>query len=124
MDFLPHGWGSSTRLQPRRNDVSDPGTTGSFAAWDVLKWLFGVGAGIIMSLLGYIGKRHEQRLSAHNERLRALEIATQSRATAEAQRIEIHDELRQHRQETTSQFTRVFERLDKIVESVHGKADR
>ena len=73
--------------------------------WDFVKWL----AAAVVGLLGYIGKRHDDRLSK-------LEAEAQSKGAADVQRAELKQELREHRTETSQKFDRVFERLDTIVD--------
>jgi phosphoglycolate phosphatase-like HAD superfamily hydrolase len=88
--------------------VSEPTTTG-IILWDVLKWL---GAAVV-GLLTYIGKRHDDRLSK-------LESEAQSKETADVQRSEMRQELREHRQESNVKFDRVFERLDTVLDRLNG----
>lgn len=88
--------------------MSDPHTAG-IDLWDILKWM----GAAILGLLSYIGKRHDDRLSA-------LEAGAQTKESADQQRSELRQELREHRTETTQKFDRVFERLDTIVDRLGG----
>ena len=84
--------------------MTEPATSG-FVLWDILKWL----GGALVALLTYFGKRHDDRLTA-------LEKEAQTREQAAAERAEIRQEIRDLASRMEVQHTRLFERLDLLVD--------
>jgi|SRR3990172_3532599 len=104
--------------------MTDHSSLNDVTGWRIATWVLG----LLTPFLGWLGLRHIGRIDRHSAALKELEATKvpfeicnrhmdqiNEQHTSSIARLE--DALKDHREETRLSFLRVFERLDKIVDS-------